>query len=391
MADSDRFEYPLPSLNIGVEAINIETNDRHEGSFTIKNTGGGTLCGRVLSRMAGIVFSPTHFEGNLQTIKYTFDTAAAGLATGQSTTGYAYVTSNGGEVKLPITAKLTEMSITTTEGVYITNLQDFYNYALTHPLQAQRLFVDSEFYMLLLATGYKYIEVYESLHRDSNRERAIDNFFILSGLKDKTVLEIEGDKTIEFVQKPTDTSVIHGSLSIKKTDKGYIEAPITQQRNSPWINFYASRLIQSDFDDNLNAKVNFSIDPSKIVGKYARELVTIADSTVEIVYRRTAPIFLRTPRQSLKYDDNGLIEVANSTGKDVRVEVFCQDSYVRFSARSYIIGPYGEVPFQIKLSPFLTAQLFFRKLPYMKTTIEVKVTFPGFIYKKNMPIIVGEW
>jgi len=392
---TDRFDYVLPSITTSISSLAIETKDKHEGSFDIKNTGGGTLTGRVLSRSAGLVFTPDSWEGNRQTINYTFNAAAAGLSTGQSMESVVYILSNGGEAQLPLSAKLAKMSITTNEGVTIANLQDFYDYAQVHPAQARRLFVDSEFYMLLLAIGYQYMEVYESLHKDSNRERAMDNFFILSGLKGKTKLSI-AKTAMAFTQKPGNTEMLYGSIAIKKSDGGYVDAPIITAGDSKWLNCYASRLVQSDFDEQLTAMVNFSIDPLKISGVYAREIVTIGaehteENTVEIVYRRTQPVALALNRASYRYEDKGVIQVTNNTGKDMKIEVFCPESYVRFSARSYVVGAYGEIPFDIKLSAFLSAQMLFRKMPYMKTDIEIKAAAPGQVRKKLIPLIIGEW
>jgi len=389
-----RFELPLPVLRISIDELYIETKDRYDGSFTVKNPGGGILTGQIHSRCPGLTFDPQSWEGNNQTITYTFNAAKAGLVTGESIDSHVYVTTNGGEIKLPVTARLTKMSILTTEGFTIANLQDFFDYAKTHSAQARRLFVDSEFYMLLLALGYKYMEVYESLHKDSNRERAMDNFFILSSLKSKTTLNVVSDKHLEFIQKPSDTNVLQGNIAVEKSDFGYIDAPIAY--NAPWLNCYASRLIQSDFNNEHMATINFSIDPMKIPGSYARELVTIgtesaADNTVEIVYRRTAPVVFRIVRTAYRYEDKGILEIINNTGNDMKIELFCPESYVRFAARSYIVGAYSEIPFDIKLSAFLTAQLFFRKLPYMKTVLEVRAILPGQIYKKNIPLTVGEW
>jgi len=386
-----RFEFPLPALHVSTDEINIETKDRYDGSFVVKNAGSGTLTGQILSRCPGLTFDPAEWEGNNQTITYTFNAAKAGIKTGESVEGHAYITTSGGETRLPITARLTKMSVLTAEGLTIANLQDFFEYAKTHPAQARRLFVDSEFYMLLLALGYKYMEVYESLHKDSNRERAMDNFFILSGLKNKTTISVISDRNLEFMQKPGDNRILYGSIVVKKSDCGYIDAPIVLQSASTWLNCYASRFIQSDFDENLEATLNFSIDPSTIFGKYAREVVTIGTDEVEIVYRRTAPVIFRMNRTAFKYEDKGMLEIINNTGADMKVELFCQESYVRFSARSYIVGAYSEIPFDIKLSAFLAAQLFFRKLPYMKTELEVRVVLPGQMYKKNIPLTVGEW
>jgi len=390
MSSPDRFEHPLPAVSISVDALNIETKDNYNSSFVIRNTGGGNLNGKVLSRCPGLTFDPSEWEGNRQTITYTFSASDAGLATGESIQGHVIVSSNGGEIEIPVTARLAKMSIATTEGLTIANLQDFFEYSKTNPAQARWLFVDSEFYMLLLGIGYEYMEVYESLHKDFNRERAMDNFFILSGLKGKTSLSVSS-ACLEFTQKPGDSEVIHGSIKVQKSDAGYVESPITVRGNSPWLTCYASRLIQSDFDENLTATVGFSIDPSKIAASYAREAVEIGTETTEIVYRKISPVIARINRTSLRYDDKGVLEIINNTGMDIKVEIFCRDSYVRFSARSYIVGEYAEIPFTIRLSAFLSAQLFFRKTPYMKTILETRATIDGHMHKEIIPLTVGEW
>lgn len=386
--------FPKAALAVDIRELHIETKDIHRGHFEIRNTGGGVLNGHVLSRCPGLTFGTVHFEGNKQTVHYTFDGALAGLATGQTIEGYAYVTSNGGEVEIPVTAKLAKMSITTGDGAFIANLEDFYAYAQTHPAQARRLFVDGEFYMLLLALGYEYMEVYESLHKDSNRERALDNFFILSGLKGKTTLDIPGDRVLEYAQKPGDKDILHGSITVTKSDPGYIDAPITIAQDAPWLNCYASRLIHSDFDEALEGTIHFSINPSLIEGAYARTILTVGEGAghnIELIYRRLPLISVRLSRTNLKYEDRGALEVVNNTGDNVRVEVFCQDSYIRFSAKNYLVGAIGEIPFDVKLSAFLSAQMLFRKVPYMTTKVEVKATHPGGVYKTQIPLVVGQW
>jgi len=447
--DTSRFSNPLPVLATDIDSIEIETKDIYNGSFTIKNTGGGILEGKIISHCKWLIFNPTKFEGNNQTINYTFDSTC--LTAGQSAKGFVYISSSGGEKCIPASAKLAKMSVTTAEGFAITNLHDFFQYANIHPAQARRLFVDSEFYMLLLAIGYEYMDIYESLHRDPNRERAMDNFFILSGLKGKTGVSIlcagQGVpshdakcdciqiatglfrkkppvRKIEFIQNPGDRQTLHGHITIEKSDYGYVETQIALQENAAWLSFHQNKLyharagnspahatggccevatsdlkqkklplrsITNEFKDNLTAMLQFSIDPTKITSSCAQELVTIGTETVVITYRRTAPAILRLNQAAYRYEDSGVIKVVNNTGKDMRVEVFCPESYVRFSARSYLVGEYGEIPFDIKLSAFLSAQLFFRKLPYMKTTVEIKATTPGKLFKKKLPIIVGEW
>ena len=393
----DRYDYPLPVLDMDRDYIQIETKDRFEGSFDVRNTGGGVLKGYVFSRCPGLVFKPEEWEGNNRTINFSFSASAAGLRIGETLESHFFVMSTGGERQIPISAKLTKMSLSTSDGRIIANIQDFYDYSLVKPSQARRLFTDSEFYMLLLASGYEYMEVYESLHKDPNRERAMDNFFILSGLKTRTSLEL-GVRRLEFTQRPGEMDMMYGQFQVRKTDNGYVEAPVTVKEESPWLTLSSGKLSASDFNEEYAAVINFSIDPTRIPNLYAREQVVVgaepsADGSniVEIVYRRKPSLQLRLNRDAYRYDDKGTINVVNNTGINMQVEVFCPESYIRFAARRFPVGAYGEIPFNIKLSAFMSAQLFFRKLPFLKTVIEIRATVPGQIHKKSLPIVVGEW
>ncbi|MCL1843867.1 MAG: DUF5717 family protein [Defluviitaleaceae bacterium] len=391
MNPADKYEHPQPIMYADVDSLVIETKGNHAGAFLIKNTGGGVLAGRILSRCAGLTFEPAEFEGNNQEINYTFDAQAAGLGIGDAVSTRFFITTNGGEKEIPVSAKLTKMSITTPEGHTIANIRDFYEYAPKYPAQARRLFTSGEFYMLLLASGYEYPEVYESLHKDANRERAMDNFFILSGLKNRTGLSILSPCQIEFSQKPHENDMLFGSIKVAKTDGGYVSVPVTKNSAADWLTLSAGNLTTADFDENNTASINFNIDPTRIKTDFTRELVQIGDDTTEIIYRRQPLLSLKLNRETYRYADKGTIEVINNTGSNMQVAVFCPENYIRFAARSFPIGQIGEIPFDIKLSTFINAQMLFRKLPFMHTLIEVRAKIPGNEYKKTLPITVGEW
>jgi hypothetical protein len=285
------------------------------------------------------------------------------------------------------------MAITTTEGRVIANTRDFYEYALDYPTGARRLFADSEFYMLLLATGYGYMEAYEMLHKDLNRERAMDNFFILSGLKQRTELTVL-QRNLEFIRNTNENDIIRGHFLVQKSDRGFIEAAITAQNSAPWLNLNAHRLITSDFNDASTAMVNFTIDPLKIPGRYARETVAVGEreeNTVELVFKRALPLTVRLQREAYRYDDQGVLVITNRTGGELLVELFCKDNFVRFNARRYMVGEYYEIPFNIKLSAFMSAQLLFRKLPFLRTAIEIKTVYREQLIKKQLDIMVGKF
>ena len=200
---NETLEYPLPVLSVNVDEITMEAEG--ESTFTIKNTGGFVLKGKIVSPSRYISFQPTEWEGNRAEIHCRFMPDAKGLRPGDVLEDSFLILSNGGEIYIPITVKLAKTAITTPEGMTIANIQDFYEYAKVYPSQACRLFVEENFRTLPYINSH----AYEVTAKQSDPSRALDNFFILSGLKKKTVLSVDNPH-IEHVLKPGDNAKIHG-------------------------------------------------------------------------------------------------------------------------------------------------------------------------------------
>ncbi|MCL2707632.1 MAG: DUF5717 family protein [Defluviitaleaceae bacterium] len=392
------FEYPLPVLAVDAERILIETKGRSEGYLTVKNSGGQTLSGRIVSRARSLAFTPSEFAGNETRIKYVFDPGPSdGWKPGDVLETFAIISSNGGERKIPVTIRLTQMALATQEGPCIVNLSEFYEYAQTSAANAKKLFVESDFYMFLLSAGYPFMEAYEILHTDFNRERALDSFFILSGFKPKTEMHIP-IKRLRFAIKHGETEPIQGSFIVQKTDSGYYETPLTKLTRAPWLKLSVERLISSDFNEANATIVKFAIDPARVPGAYERERVALGQepnkddsNVVEIIARRQKPLAFKLDREAYRFEDKGTVEVINNTGEDLIVEPFCQEPYVKFAAKQYIVEERSGIPFEIRLGAFMAAQVVFRKIPYLKTTIELKAYWKKSAVKRNVPLTVGKW
>ena len=386
-----QYEQSIPALELDIDHITIETG-HHHGSFTVKNTGGGTLAGRILSRNRAITFSPDTWTGNSQTITYTFNPENA-PATQAFTNTKAYITSTGGEITLPITINPTTMTIPTPEGPSIASITDFYDYAQDHPQAARRLFTSSEFYMLLLSTGYEYMDIYEHLHKDVNRERAMDNFLMLSGLKNKTRFSLDKQQ-FNIIQGPP--GKIYNTFQVQKSDSGYIDAPITTLSGASWLSLSTVRLSSSDFDNDNQATVELSVDPLKIPQNFAREHILVGPtpetgSILEVNFRRAANFTVKLNQQGFRYEDRGSVVVENNTGANMRVDVFSKDKYVRFYAQSHMVGPVHAIPFEIRPTAFASAQRLFRRLPYVSTYIDIRLQSMGRVVHKRLLLNIGEW
>ena len=386
-----RFEQPIPVPKININEISFTAKDEYAGEFNIKNTSSGTLSGRIICHSLAFSFSPNKWTGNNQKITYKFTPDKAKIKPGQTYETDILIHTNGGEIRLPVYVRLAKLTITTSEGNNISNIDDFYLYAQDHPASARRLFTDSEFYMFLLSQSWEYIDIYDSLHKDANRERALDNFFILAQKKRVTDLYLI-DKIIEFTRKPDDNDMIYSNFTIKKSDSGYFEAPITALGGMSWLTLSASRIISSDFNKDNTAIINFTIDPTHIKTKYVRERILIGTNILEVIYKKSKPIIAKLINENIRFEDKGKISIINNTGQLVKIEFICGDNFIKFQSKNIILETvYQEALFEVKLSPFTSARLMFSRQPYIRTYIILRATAPGWAMDLKLPVIVGEW
>ncbi|MCL2398384.1 MAG: DUF5717 family protein [Defluviitaleaceae bacterium] len=402
----EALEYPLPVLSVSKEEIvieaniesNINSNKSYEASFELKNFKGGILSGKIISPVKSLTFEPNTWEGNRQTVVCRFSPDPMECwKPGEVHTFSTLILSNGGEFTLPITVRLAKMAINTLEGITIANLQDFYDYAQKFPQKAQKLFTDIKFPKLLSATNFLYIDAYSFLAKEANynQARAMDNFFILAGLKNRTKLQAL-TSTKEHISKIKDDNMIYGAFMLQKSDIGYVDAHISALNDSPWISLSSNTLNTWDFDDNLTAMIKYSIDPMQIRGRYACEriLITAADTEdvpVDIIFKRPAPIKTWLTREGYKFQDEGFIVVENQLDEPLILEFFCKEQFVRFYQERYKVEGRLSIPFLIKLSPLQSAQMLFRKVPSLSAEIEIRTIYSGTVIRKVLTLTAGEW
>ena len=374
--------HPPPNLSLDITNLTLDANNSG-GTFVLKNTGGGILSGYILSRCRELSFSPASWEGNTQVITYSYSPS---FIRG-NIEAHVYICSNGGEIKLPLIIDASPMIIQTDEGVNIRNIADFYAYSQHHPAAARRLFASSEFYMLLATINYPYLAIYEVLHKDPNRERAMDNFFQISRLKGKTHLFLNTDR-LEITQHPTEIGQVF--FQVQKTDNGYADASISTSENTPWLSLMTTRI--TSYDHNHSAQVAVEINPSLIDHPFTVAWIHVGSEVLRLVVRKAPRFSLRLNQEGFKYQDRGTLEVENNTGFDMAVEIRSRDRHVRFYRASYTVPP-GKlsIPFEIRQSAFFGTRRVFRRLPYISTYIDVRARCVAQEYKKRLHMNIGEW
>ena len=344
-----QFEYPLPELSVDIDDIDVETHSVYEGSFFIRNTGGGRLSGQITSHNSCIKFTPETFEG-LKRINYRI--TAADYHVGDVIRTGAVIMSNGGEKYIPVILTVTAASIQTDEGITITSIRSFLDYARQYPNRAAELLVAPQFKRLLERTRFEFIEAYEYILSDTDRPRALECLLRLSGLKKGAKINVI-QKHSEVKLNPFQREVYFGRIPIQKEGWGYINDNVYVKNASPWLKPMST--VSQAIDES--GMFNFSIDPSLLKGRYGSDSIILSDNSeaeAVITAVRRPYFIMRANKESYGPGSTGIIYVTNYTGLDLMLEIQSSQPYVQFDARGHYIGAYAEIPFHIRLSAFHT-------------------------------------
>ena len=342
-----QFEYPLPELSVDIDEIEAETNNVFEGSFFIRNTGGGRLSGIITSHNACAVFTPETFEGPKR-IYYRI--SAANLDAGDVVRTGAVIMSNGGEKYLPVTLIVTAASIQTDEGITITSIRSFLDYARQYPNRAADLLVSPHFKLMLERTHFEFLDAYQYILSDTDRQRAMECLLRLSGLKKSAKINVL-QKYIEVKINPFQHEVYFGRIPIQKEGWGYIEDKVYVKNGSSWLKPIST--ISQALDES--GMFNFSIDPVLLKGRYNSDVLVLADNPeAEAVITAIIQPYIRVRpnKESFNPGTAGAIYITNNTGRDLLLEIEASLPYIVFQARLHKIGNYAEIPFQVRLSAF---------------------------------------
>lgn len=385
MEFKEQFERPLPIINKDVDKIYLETSNNCEGSLTIKNDSGGEIMGRIMSNSRFLTFEPAYFEGNNSNISFYVNLDI--YNPGDIFRTNAVIMSNGGEHTIEFTVKIIPYAINTKEGISISNLNQFYNYAKKHPISARGLFTNHEFMMWLHASGYEYMDLYEKFAMDSNKERALDNFLLLNKLKYKADIEFETDE-IQVSVPCFNNDMVHGIISIRKTGWGYIHGEL--KNNKTWLYLGKNTINSSDFDDENKTYINYSVDPLNFRSKVNYDKIICNGKELMIKAVKMDFIKAGIERNFLSYKDMSYILLENNTEDKLQVNIYTRDNFVKFESIKYFIDKKSSIPFRIDMPVIISAQHALKKQSSMASEICVESTYKGKTFRKIFRITIGK-
>lgn len=385
MRIDDLFEYSLPVLKTDTEKIVLNLSGIGEGFINIKNEGGGRLEGEILSNTDSISFRQSEFSGNEVCLRYEINTAS--FSPGDRIMSNIVIVSTGGEANIPVIINVMPKPFSPEEGYDVFSVRDFYAYAKSKPIEARRCLLSSEFMLWLRFIGFEHTDILEEIINDPNKERAIDNFFVLSGIKKKVNIICE-KRVFEYKIKCGSREIIGDTLKIRKTAPGYINAALYKKNDKPWLKVFCESIKSKSFDEDFNSEIYFEIDPSLLEEKNDEEEIIIeADEKISIKIRaiKIPPFNIITDRECYGTDDRGRLTVKNNTSERLSLEVRANESFIRLESGSYSIGERGIIPFGIKQTMLSRLQ----KIPREKGKITVSVCYNGKKYSVSREIMMG--
>ncbi|MCL2407384.1 MAG: DUF5717 family protein [Defluviitaleaceae bacterium] len=393
----EQYENPLPQIKCDKTAFRLDTARDVYGEFTLTNaSAGGLLSGVIESDLPNLSFTPASFSGNK--IKVTFKFELGIYQPGDTANARIIVTSNGGEIVLPIYITVIAKTIATDDGTVLATLNDFHTLHSSNAADAAKLFARKDFGDWLSSmpnSASVNIELYNHLKVDANKERAADNFLICHGMKEKARIYTKSSETDITIQ-PGMQDGINGIIDVLKTAPGFAEADVFIPNCQPWLQLITTKLTDSSFNPGGLGCIDYVIQPTLFTKK--RAMATVKINTHDEVYEHKLFVnALPILNSSLSKDtfflqDSGCIKIINNTTGDLKVEIINKHDFIHFEGRFYLVSKTGEIPFTIKLDAGRFARIannterggVARNNEFNRVEITLKTVFNGVLYTQTV-------
>nr|WP_317356668.1 DUF5717 family protein [uncultured Tyzzerella sp.] len=382
-------EYPLPNIEIDIDKIAINMSEKNKGFINIKNIGGGILSGDIISNTECLVLEKDSFEGNQVCIEYNIVPSI--YSSGDFIKSELIIVSNGGQIYLPVYITISNFDYLECGKEKIYTIKDFYNYYLKNYIESIRIFYSYEFMLWLKNINYAHIDVVEEILKDANKQRAIDNFFILTKMKEKCYIELS-QKIFKYKYYKTKSKAdIIGIVPLKLIGNGYFEEDISLEDDIDYIVLSKNKITNKDFNENGIYNLEFTILKDKINSFFERRKILFnkTNENVIIEISRKNPIEVLFEKEYFMPIDKGVLKILNNTEEDIVIEIVPKDTFIYFEGKKYLISKYSEINFNIKLTGFLKAQMDFTKKPNIESQILIKAILGDNVYKMEKNIYIG--
>ena len=355
----EHLEYLRPIIKSSVSRVSIEGFGFVEGSFELTNIGEGELSGSIYSAQDNLELSPESFVGNRIKVAYMFN--LSDYKPGDTVTTKAIIRSNGGELIVPFDICVAPAGIVTKDGITISSFAQFYDYAQESPVAARSLLGHHDFMTWLFNSGYQYMDIYEKISADSNKERALDNFFVFNELKKKA--SIFPESRYIKVRLGLDETAATGGIKLLRSSRGYADAEIFQRTGGSWLKLTKSRVTSADFEGD-EYELGYIILASELKGRAMALIDIVCENTKqapEQVYLMASykkAFSASLDKFSYSFEDSGDIYLSNETDSEIVVDIKPNEGFIKLKSKRYVIGgKKAKIPFEIKYSALANMRL----------------------------------
>lgn len=382
----NKLDSKTPKINVSKNKVVVDLSVTSVFSIKIENISEGYLQGNIFADSV-IKLSSDVINKNQIILECAVDKEKC--ANIKKYLSFIKIISNGGDLYIEVEI-LNETKPLVINNTYVYNVKDFYEYYKKHTEICVQYFANPIFYDWLNFLDKKYADIYNFVDMDNNEYRKIDNFFILTGYKTKSVPKII-DRLLVINVLPFSDNEADGVLTFEKEDV-FVEFSLTSSINKDLIIFEKNVYSNVDFDENNRLNVYFKIDLSKIKSK-SEEIFLLINNDINnkicIKIKNRSFVKLKTDKTIYKDKDTGIINIKNFSKKSLSYEIIKSSNNIIIPDQSGVFDKEIDIDFVIKLSTFNTAVVKFFKKPYFTTKLTLYFYVENIRTKKEIVITIG--
>ncbi len=212
-------EAPRPVASVTEVQVEIPENGKYKGSFSVGAEDGSRIKGIVSTDNHRILTAKESICGNTCSLVFGIDTE--GLKAGERVEGRILLSTNLGELEVPVQALILESKVESRQG-QIQTLEDFTKLCMRNMREGFRLFTGDSFVRLLKGKNRSLLPLYRGMSHNPVTYQHMEEFLVAAGRKEAISLSL--DKRQKAVYR-LDSSQ-KDTLYIYKNTWGYVRMEI---------------------------------------------------------------------------------------------------------------------------------------------------------------------
>ncbi len=212
-------EAPRPVASVTEVKVEIPENGKYKGSFSVGAEDGSRIKGAVSSDSHRILMANESICGNTCSVVFGIDTE--GLQAGDRVEGRILLSTNLGELEVPVQALILESGVESRKG-QIQTLEDFTKLCMRNMREGFRLFTGDSFVKLLNGKNRSLLALYQGMSHNPVTYQHMEEFLVAAGRKEAVSLSL--DKRQKAVYRLNTSQ--KDTLYIYKNTWGYVRMEI---------------------------------------------------------------------------------------------------------------------------------------------------------------------